>query len=139
MKESTTGEYRGYTPIMQYSKEDGCFLGEISGLSQHDISFEEGGHMIRGGSIVDAMLIQAPNATKNAEKQRDPEMCRTKKGNQYYSGIKCHIGVNADSGYVHSLEMTAANVHDITVAHQLLREDDDVVYCARTGWPLRPA
>jgi IS5 family transposase len=88
----------------------------------------KGGHIMRGGSIVDATLINAPSSTKNAEKQRDPEMCQTKKGNQYYFGMKCHIGVDAGSGYVHTLETTAANVHDITVAHHLIREDDEVVY-----------
>ena len=55
-------------------------------------------------------------------------MRQTKKGNQYHFGMKCHIGVDAGSGYVHSLETTAANVHDITVAAQLIREDDEVVY-----------
>jgi IS5 family transposase len=83
---------------------------------------------------VDATLINAPSSTKNAEKQRDPEMCRTKKGNQYYFGMKCHIGVDAGSGYVHTLETTAANVHDITVAHHLIREDDEVVY-GDSGYP----
>jgi Transposase and inactivated derivatives, IS5 family len=86
------------------------------------------GHMMRGGTIVDATIISAPSSTKNEKKERDTEMHQTKKGNQYYFGMKCHIGVDAGSGYVHSLETTAANVHDITVAAQLIREDDDVVY-----------
>jgi IS5 family transposase len=91
-------------------------------------TLEKCGYMMRGGSIVDATLIQAPSSTKNAKKQRDPEMHQVKKGNQYYFGMKCHTGVDAGSGYVHSLETTAANVHDITVAAQLIREDDEVVY-----------
>ena len=86
------------------------------------------GSMMRGGTIVDATIIGAPNSTKNEKQERDPEMCQTKKGNQYYFGMKCHIGVDAGSGYVHSLETTAANVHDITMASQLVREDDEVVY-----------
>lgn len=86
------------------------------------------GYLMRGGSIIDATLIAAPSSTKNAEKKRDPEMCQTKKGNQYYFGMKCHIGVDAGSGYVHSLETTAANHHDITVASKLVRPDDMVVY-----------
>lgn len=86
------------------------------------------GHMMRGGTIVDATIISAPSSTKNEKKERDTEMCQSKKGNQYYFGMKCHIGVDAGSGYVHSLETTAANVHDITVAAQLIREDDKVVY-----------
>jgi IS5 family transposase len=91
-------------------------------------TLEKCGYMMRGGSIVDATLIQAPSSTKNVKKERDPEMCQTKKGNQYYFGMKVHIGVDAGSGYVHSLETTAANVHDITVASRLIREDDAVFY-----------
>jgi IS5 family transposase len=90
-------------------------------------TLEKGGHMMHGGTIVDATLISAPSSTKNEKKERDPEMHQTKKGNEWHFGMKCHIGVDAGSGYVHSLETTAANVHDITVAHQLIREDDEVV------------
>lgn len=84
--------------------------------------------MMRGGTIVDATLISAPSSTKNADKKRDPEMHQTKKGNQWHFGMKCHTGVDAGSGFVHTVEATAANVHDITVAAKLLREDDEVVY-----------
>jgi IS5 family transposase len=91
-------------------------------------TLEKCGYLMRGGSIVDATLIQAPSSTKNAQKQRDPEMHSTKKGNQYYFGMKCHIGVDAGSGYVHSIETTAANVHDIVKAPVLIRKDDKVVY-----------
>ena len=91
-------------------------------------TLERCGYIRRGGTIVDATLIQAPSSTKNEKKQRDPQMCQTKKGNQYYVGMKGHIGVDAGSGYVHSLETTAANVHDITVASRLIRDDDAVVY-----------
>ena len=96
----------------------------------HAISsnLERHGYMMRGGTIVDATLISAPSSTKNEKKERDPEMHQTKKGNQYYFGMKCHVGVDAGSGYVHSIVTTAANVHDITVASQLIREDDEVVY-----------
>jgi IS5 family transposase len=84
--------------------------------------------MMRGGSIVDATIINAPSSTKNEKKERDPEMRQTKKGNEWYFGMKCHVGVDAGSGYVHSLATTAANVHDITVATRLIREDDAVIY-----------
>jgi len=107
-------------------------------LEQHNIgkvffdainrALAECGHMMRGGSIVDATLINAPSSTKNEKKERDPEMHQTKKGNEWRFGMKCHVGVDAGSGYVHSMGTTAANVHDITVAPQLIREDDDVVY-----------
>jgi IS5 family transposase len=70
-------------------------------------TLEKGGHMTRGGSIVDATLINAPSSTKNGKKERDPEMHQTKKGNEWHFGMKCHIGVDAGSGYVHSLETTA--------------------------------
>lgn len=86
------------------------------------------GHMMKGGSIVDATIISAPSSTKNAEKKRDPEMHQTKKGNEWKFGMKCHIGVDAGSGLVHTIVTTAANTHDITVASELIREDDEVVY-----------
>ena len=88
----------------------------------------ETGHMLKGGSVVDATIINAPSSTKNAQKQRDPEMHQTKKGNEWRFGMKCHIGVDAFSGLVHTIEVTPANVHDITVASKLIREDDEVVY-----------
>lgn len=86
------------------------------------------GHIMKGGTIVDATIIDAPSSTKNAKKERDPEMHQTKKGNQWRFGMKCHIGVDAGTGYVHTLETTPANVHDITAAARLIREDDEVVY-----------
>lgn len=107
-------------------------------IEEHDISkkllnglkmaSDNAGVIYHGGTIVDATLISAPSSTKNKKKERDPEMHQTKKGNQWYFGIKMHIGVDADSGMVHSLEATSANVHDVDVAPKLIREDDDVVY-----------
>ncbi len=89
---------------------------------------EQCGHMMKGGTIVDATIINAPSSTKNTTGSRDPEMCQTKKGNQWYFGMKCHMGVDAGTGYIHSIEATAANVHDVTEASKLIREDDEVVY-----------
>lgn len=86
------------------------------------------GHIMKGGSIVDATIINAPSSTKNEAKARDPEMHQTKKGNEWRFGMKCHIGVDAGTGYVHSIEVTPANHHDITAASKLIREDDEVVY-----------
>lgn len=88
----------------------------------------EKGHIMRGGSVVDATIIEAPSSTKNSEKARDPEMHQTKKGNQWRFGMKTHVGVDAGSGYIHSVTATAANAHDITEAHNLIRDDDEVVY-----------
>lgn len=86
------------------------------------------GHMMKGGTIVDATIINAPSSTKNEAKKRDPEMHQTKKGNEWRFGMKCHIGVDAGSGLVHTIGVTSANVHDIAVAVDLIREDDEVVY-----------
>ncbi len=69
-----------------------------------------------------------PSSTKNAEKARDPEKQQTKKENEWRFAMKCHIGVDAGSGLVHSMTVTAANQHDITQAAALIREDDEVVY-----------
>jgi IS5 family transposase len=89
---------------------------------------EKNGCMMRGGTIVDATIISAPSSTKNKSKERDPEMHSTQKGNQWYFGMKAHIGVDAGSGYTHTVKATAANEHDVTKASELIREDDKVVY-----------
>lgn len=86
------------------------------------------GLMMHGGTIVDATIIAAPSSTKNKTHSRDAEMCQTKKGNEWHFGMKAHIGVDAGSGYIHSVTATPANNHDITEAHNLIREDDHVVY-----------
>lgn len=90
--------------------------------------FEEHGLIMRGGTIVDATIIQAPTSTKNEKKERDPEMKSTRKGNQYYFGIKAHVGVDAGTGYVHTVAVTSANIHDVVMAKHLLRPDDHTVY-----------
>ena len=74
------------------------------------------------------MIIQTPSSAKNASGERDEEMHQTKKGNQWYFGMKAHIGVDAGSGYTHTLTVTPANAHDITQASELIREDDETVY-----------
>ena len=78
---------------------------------------------MRQGTIEDATLIVAPSSTKNQEGKRDPEMHQTKKGNQWYFGMKVHIGVDKDSGLIHSVVTTSANVHDLTPAAELLHGD----------------
>jgi IS5 family transposase len=93
------------------------------------------GMKMRQGTIVDATLIAAPSSTKNKEWKRDPEMHQTKKGNQWYFGMKVHLGVDKDSGLIHSVVTTAANVHDLIPAAELLHGDDGVVYaCSTTIW-----
>lgn len=78
------------------------------------------GLLLQRGTAIDATLIAAPSSTKNEQRKRDPEMHQTKKGNQWYFGMKAHIGVDVDSGLVHTVVTTAANAHDITQAHALL-------------------
>ena len=84
----------------------------------------EKGLMMREGTIVDATLIAAPPSTKNQDKQRDPEMHQSKKGNDWHFGMKAHIGVDATSGLVHTVIGTAGNVADVTQAHALLHGDE---------------
>ena len=86
------------------------------------------GMTMRQGTIVDATLIAAPSSTKNNEGKRDPEMHQTKKGNQWYYGLNVHIGVDKESGLIHSVKTTAATVHDLTPAAELLHGGEDVVY-----------
>ncbi|WP_435815183.1 IS5 family transposase [Xanthomonas campestris pv. incanae] len=86
------------------------------------------GQSLRSGTIVDATLIAAPSSTKNTDHARDPEMRQTKKGNQWYFGMKAHIGVDEFSGLVHHVHCTAANVADVTVTHALLDGKEDSVF-----------
>ena len=86
------------------------------------------GLTMKKGTVVDATLIAAPSSTKNAEGERDPEMHQTKKGNQWYFGMKAHIGVDAHSGLVHSVVGTAANVNDVTQAGALLHGQEEVAF-----------
>ena len=80
----------------------------------------EKGLLLREGTVVDATIIAAPSSTKNQSEGRDPEMHQTKKGNEWHFGMKAHIGADAQSGLVHTLVTTAANVNDVTQAHKLL-------------------
>ena len=86
------------------------------------------GLLLREGTLVDATLIAAPSSTKNQAKQRDPEMHQTKKGNQWYFGMKAHIGVDRDSKLVHTVVVTAANVADVTRTSELLHGQEVQVH-----------
>ena len=86
------------------------------------------GKLVSGGTIVDATIINAPDSTKNREKQRDPEMHSVKKNNKWYFGMRAHIGVDPVHGFVHTVVSTAANEAECKVAPRLLRPDDTVVY-----------
>lgn len=89
---------------------------------------QDQGMKIANGTIVDASIINAPNSTKNKEKSRDPEMHQTKKGNQWYFGMKAHIGVDSKTKIIHSVAATAANVHDSQVLGDLLHGDETRIW-----------
>jgi IS5 family transposase len=107
-------------------------------LEEHDLSMRllttinatlaAKGLMLKSGTVVDATLIPAPSSTKNSSGTRDPEMHQTKKGNQWHFGMKAHIGVDAESGLVHSVIGTAANVNDVTQGHALLHGQEADVF-----------
>ncbi len=86
------------------------------------------GLMLKTGTVVDATLIAAPSSTKNSTGERDPEMHQTRKGNQWHFGMKAHIGVDAESGLVHTVIGTPANVNDVTQGHALLHGEEVVVF-----------
>lgn len=89
---------------------------------------QERGLKVGTGTIVDATIIQAPSSTKNADKARDPEMHQTRKGQQWYFGMKLHIGVDSRTGLAHSAVVTAANVHDKHPLPNLLHGSEQRVY-----------
>ena len=103
-------------------------------LERHELSkavFEavnqhltEEGLLLRTGTLIDATIIHAPTSTKNQKGERDPEMHQTRKGNQWYHGMKAHVGVDMNSGLVHTVTATAANVADIAEAAKLLHGDE---------------
>jgi IS5 family transposase len=93
-----------------------------------DRYLEEKGLLLRQWSIVDASIIQAPSSTKNKSKSKDSGMHSTKKGQNSYFGMKVHIGVDVDSGLVHSVQTTAANAHDVTQAHQLVHGKEKHIF-----------
>jgi transposase, IS5 family len=93
-----------------------------------NIHLADKGITLRAGTLVDATIIDAPSSTKNKARARDPEMSSTKKGNDWYFGMKAHIGVDLDSGTVHSLDTTTGSVHDSQVWDELLHGDEASVW-----------
>lgn len=88
----------------------------------------EKGLILKKGTIVDSTIISAPSSTKNADKKRDPEAHSVKKGNQWFFGYKAHVGVDKDSGLVHTVRVTGANVHDVTMISELLTGEEKEIY-----------
>ena len=99
-----------------------AMLQEINAL------LSQRGLMLKTGTIVDATLIVAPSSTKNKDKERDPEMHSSKKGQQMYFGMKAHIGADAESGLVHTVRGTAGNVHDVTEGNSLLHGQEQFAF-----------
>jgi transposase, IS5 family len=97
----------------------------FEGINAH---LTERGLLLREGTMVDATIIAAPPSTKNKAHARDPEMHQTKKGNEWHFGMKAHTGVDADSGLVHSVHVTAANESDVAHAHEVLHGQEAVVF-----------
>ena len=93
-----------------------------------NIYLEENGMKVSRGTIVDATIINAPSSTKNKDKKRDPEMHQTRKGNQWYFGMKAHVGVDSRTKMIHSVVATAGNVHDSQVLQDLLHGDETRVW-----------
>ena len=107
-------------------------------LEQHHLTsalFEEinkllkkQGLLLKGGSIIDATIVTASSSTKNRQKSRDSQMSSTKKGNRWYFGMKLHVGIDAKSGLSHTVKVTTAREHDVTMLPNLVREDDRAVF-----------
>lgn len=118
---------------------DGDTLGRFRNLlEKHDLqqaffaqvvdALLKKGLILKKGTIVDSTIIEAPSSTKNQKKERDPDAHQVKKGNAWHFGYKAHIGVDKDSGLVHTVEVTGANTHDVTMVPKLLTGEEDVVY-----------
>lgn len=97
-------------------------------LSEINAHLCERGLLVGKGTIVDATIIDAPSSTKNAKKKRDPQMHQTRKGKQWYFGMKVHTGTDTDSGLVHTVVATAANVADINVLGELLHGNEESLH-----------
>jgi IS5 family transposase len=97
-------------------------------LETVNLHLQSQGVRITTGTIVDATIIHAPSSTKNREQQRDPEMHQTKKGNQWYFGMKAHVGVDSKTKMIHTVVATAANVADATVLPELLHGEETRVW-----------
>ena len=106
-------------------EEHGLGAGLFEEINRH---LESQGLRLQEGTIVDASIIAAPSSTKNRSKERDPEMHQTKKGNEWHFGMKVHIGVDSETGVVHSVSTTPANVHDVTETPRLLHGGETQVW-----------
>lgn len=115
----TIGRFRAL--LVEHGLQEKLFAQVVKLLEEKKL-------ILKKGTIVDSSIIAAPSSTKNKEKKRDTEAHQTKKGNTWHFGYKGHIGVDKTSGLVHHVEVTAANVHDVTVVPQLLHGEEESVY-----------
>jgi IS5 family transposase len=97
-------------------------------LAAVNITLVQAGLLLKAGTAVDATLIPAPSSTKNNDGTRDPQMTSSKKGNNYHFGMKAHIGVDMESGLVHTVHTTTGSSHDVTQAHELLHGEEKMVF-----------
>lgn len=107
--------------LLEESKLPERFFEVVNGI------LEQKGYIMREGTIVDATIIKASSSTKNQDKKRDPEMSSTKKGNNYFFGMKMHIGVDNKNGLVHTLKTTTAKASDRDEFYNLLHEDERII------------
>jgi IS5 family transposase len=130
--------FAGFSNVTAALPDETTILNFRHLLEQHDLTrrllaavngvLKAKGLLVSQGTMVDATIVHAPSSTKNAQRERDPEMHQTKKGKQWYFGMKIHIGADVDSGAVHSVSVTAANQADISELPHLLRATDRVVF-----------
>lgn len=135
---STMRRFAGIALITDRIPDETTILAFRHLLEQNDLGaqifeavkehLKANGMAMKQGTIIDATIIAAPSSTKNKKRERDPEMHQTRKGKQWYHGMKVHVGVDSENGLIHSVETTAANVHDLTPAAELLHGEETVVY-----------
>ena len=114
----TLGRFRNL--LMKHGMQQQLFAQVVSMLMER-------GLILKKGTIVDSTIIAAPSSTKNEEKQRDPDAHQVKKGNTWHFGYKAHIGVDRDSGIVHTVKATAANVHDLSMTSELMHGEEETL------------
>ena len=114
----TLGRFRNL--LMKHGLLQQLFTQVVSMLTER-------GLILKKGTIVDSTIIAAPSSTKNEGKQRDPDAHQVKKGNTWHFGYKAHIGVDRDSGIVHTVKATAANVHDIAMTSELMHGEEETL------------
>lgn len=128
--------FAGFSGVTAALPDETTILNFRHFLEKHDLTaallsainshLKAQGLLVSKGSMVDATIIHAASSTKNQGKTRDPEMHQTKKGNQWHFGMKAHIGVDADSGLVHTVECTTAKVADITMMEACLHGEEEI-------------